>query len=61
VSNHSTENLPAQKVPRDHLFVMGDNRVSSYDSRNWSFLPVKNVQAKAFFRFWPPDRVGSLH
>jgi signal peptidase I len=60
VSNHSTENLPAQKVPRDHLFVMGDNRVSSYDSRNWSFLPVKNVQAKAFFRFWPPDRVGVL-
>lgn len=50
----------AVKVPPNSLFMMGDNRNNSKDSRKWGFASIDKVKGRAFLRFWPLTRLAIL-
>jgi signal peptidase I len=47
-------------IPPGDYYMMGDNRPDSLDSRFWGPVPKAWIIGKAFFTYWPPDRIGLL-
>lgn len=51
---------PPVRVPDGHVFVLGDNRDNSSDSRYWGFVPLDHIKGRAMFVWWSggsPDGV----
>ncbi len=47
-------------VPAESLFVLGDNRPRSSDSREFGFVPLDSIVGKAVLRFYPPEKFGFI-
>ncbi|GAB4219290.1 MAG: signal peptidase I [Candidatus Microgenomates bacterium] len=46
------------KIPDDEVFVMGDNRPKSSDSREFCSIPIQSLVGQVFYRYFPPNAVG---
>lgn len=54
------DNFGPVVVPKDKLFVMGDNRDQSYDSRYWGYVDMEELRGKAFIIYWSWDSIRSF-
>ncbi|MEH7523407.1 signal peptidase I [Bacillus sp. JJ1503] len=56
--NKLTGDFELQEVPKGSLFVMGDNRLNSKDSRHIGFIPYESIIGEVKFRFYPFQAIG---
>jgi signal peptidase I len=59
-TNPFRDNYGPEVVPDDHLFVMGDNRGNSSDSRRIGSIPEELIVGQAWLRVWPFDKWGFI-
>jgi signal peptidase I len=54
------DNLPAVEIPAGHVFLIGDDRDHSYDSRFYGPVPLSSLRGRALYVYWSPDwsRIG---
>lgn len=51
-------NVSRTTVPPLNVFVLGDNRGASNDSRSFGPVPIDDIVGRALFSYWPPEQVG---
>lgn len=48
-------------VPEGYVFVMGDNRIESIDSRTFGCIPIEKLEGKVWYRYWPLSEFGKIY
>jgi signal peptidase I len=56
----ATQDFPPTTVPPLHVFIIGDNRPNSRDSRTFGPVHVDQVEGRALFIYWPLEQAGTL-
>ncbi len=58
--NNYYDDIHETIIPEDHIFVLGDNRLNSLDSRNFGSVPEKNIKGKPLYIYFSDsfDRIG---
>ena len=57
VTHFGGPDYPPTRVPPDHVFILGDNRGQSRDSRAIGPVPVSAIQGHVRFIYWPLDQI----
>ena len=60
LSAPASEDLAEVIVPDGYVYVLGDNRDASSDSRTWGPLQIERIIGKAVFRYYPLDSIGII-
>ncbi len=60
IASPPVNDLAALIVPDGFIYVLGDNRNASSDSRNWGPLSISAIIGKAIFRYYPFDNIGII-
>ncbi|MBA3532115.1 MAG: signal peptidase I [Ardenticatenales bacterium] len=60
LSTPFTDTFPSVVIPEGYLFVLGDNRGASKDSRAFGMIPLESLVGRATLRYWPLNSVGPV-
>ena len=60
ITSASSRSYDPVFVEEGHYYVLGDNRRSSNDSRDWGLVPQEHLIGRAWMRYWPPASLGFI-
>jgi signal peptidase I len=60
LSQFTPGDLPSTVVPDGYIFVLGDNRGASNDSRTFGMIPTDHLVGRAILSYWPPEEAGPV-
>jgi signal peptidase I len=61
LNQHTEGQMAPQMVPPLQVFVLGDNRGFSNDSRSFGMVDFSDIVGRAWLSYWPPESFGSVH
>ena len=60
VENFGGPDYPLTQIPTGHIFIMGDNRGNSHDSRQIGPIPIEDIKGRAWLVYWPLEEIQFL-